>query len=124
VRLAVALFGELEARGIAGPPVVLTQAATLARYNKLSRLNAIRAGAAGVDDGLAPSFGRAVVNRQAKMIRGSDSGSGRCGADRVRRNAVSGTGHVCAPAVWGRLRPTSRSESAGRGARRAGVDGR
>jgi len=95
VRLAVVLFGELEARGIAGPPVVLTHASALARYNSLSRLNAIRAGAAALMLDIAPSLGRAVVNRHAKTISAATLIADDAALTAFVESAVSGTGHVC-----------------------------
>jgi 5-(hydroxymethyl)furfural/furfural oxidase len=102
VRLAVALFREMEARGISGPPMVLTQAATLARYNRLSRLNAIRAGAAALMLDIAPSLGRAVVNHQAKMIPAATLIGDDAALTAFVENAVSGTGHVCGTCRMGR----------------------
>jgi 5-(hydroxymethyl)furfural/furfural oxidase len=95
VRLAIALFGQLEAKGIAGPPVALTHASALARYNSISRLNAIRAGAAALMLDIAPSLGRAVVNRQAKMIPAATLIGDDAALIEFVENAVSGTGHVC-----------------------------
>ena len=95
VRLAVALFGDLETKGVAGPPALLSQAATLARYNRISRLNAIRAGAAALMMDVAPAFGRAVLHRQAKMIPAATLIADDVALAEFVEDAVSGTGHVC-----------------------------
>jgi 5-(hydroxymethyl)furfural/furfural oxidase len=102
VRLAVALFGELEATGIAGPPVVLTRASALARYNSISRRNAIRAGAAALMLDIAPSLGRAVLNRQAKMISAATLIADEAALTSFVESAVIGTGHVCGTCRMGR----------------------
>jgi 5-(hydroxymethyl)furfural/furfural oxidase len=51
---------------------------------------------------IAPSFGRAVVNRQAKMISAVTLVADDAALTAFVENAVSGTGHVCGTCRMGR----------------------
>lgn len=95
MRLAVEIYETLERQGLCGPPVVLTEAAGLARYNNVTRWNGIRAGAAATMLDMAPRLGAAVLNRLAKMVDARALVSDDAALTDFVERAVSGTGHVC-----------------------------
>jgi 5-(hydroxymethyl)furfural/furfural oxidase len=92
VRLAVELFESPEVAGICGPPVILTKPGAIMRYNRLSRVNALRGLLAAAALDIAPvrteralravsgmRSARAIADNEtdlANYLRGSVVGSG------------------------------------------------
>lgn len=101
VVLAVRMLESLEAAGLTGPPVLLADAGGLARYNNVSRLNALRAAAAVAMLRIAPPLGRRVLDRLARMV---PAGALVKDEDRLTefiQRTVTGTGHVCGTCKMG-----------------------
>lgn len=96
MRLAAELYSRI--RDTAGDPMVLTQAASIARlmrFNEPTRANAVRAGMAAALMDLAPATARRWISRHARMVRAA---SVLCDDDALAEFAlasVSGAGHLC-----------------------------
>ncbi len=102
VRMAVELFESPEVAGICGAPVVLTNPATIMRYNSLSRLNALRGLLAAAAMDIAPARTERAVRavggmRSARAIVDNETEL----ADYVRSRSI-GSGHPTGTCRMGR----------------------
>jgi 5-(hydroxymethyl)furfural/furfural oxidase len=103
MRLATGLFGADTLKNICGDAFVLTDASRLARYNRISRGNALRAHLAAACVDLSPGLGLTLL-RQLADVR---SAAALCGNDAeitaFAKECVTGTGHLCGTARMGRM---------------------
>jgi 5-(hydroxymethyl)furfural/furfural oxidase len=102
VRLAVELFETPEVGGICGPPVILTNPGAIMRYNRLSRMNALRGLLAAAALDIAPARTERAVRtlsgmRSARAIADSESDL----KDYLRRSVI-GSGHPTGTCRMGR----------------------
>lgn len=95
VRLAVDMFQSLQAAGLTSSPIVLTEAAGLARYNNVSWWNAVRSRAAATTLSIAPPIGTALLARLAKMVPAVPLAADDAALTAFIQRAISGTAHVC-----------------------------
>lgn len=93
--MSAALFAEPEMREVTEEPMIISRAAGLQRFNKVSRLNAFRGWCAASLLATAPAAGRAVLRRLAHMTPLSDLLQSEEALDQFVRNGVVGMGHVC-----------------------------
>jgi 5-(hydroxymethyl)furfural/furfural oxidase len=119
-RLATEIFDSAALRSICGEAFVLTNANRLMRYNAVTRANALRAGIAAAIADANPRLGLSLLRRFGRVetiaaIHASGD------IERIVRDSVTGTGHVCGTCRMGR--PDDRLAVCDEHARVYGVDG-
>jgi 5-(hydroxymethyl)furfural/furfural oxidase len=102
VRFAVELFESREVAGICGPPVILTNPGAIMRYNRLSRMNALRGLLAAAALDIAPARTERMLRkvsgmRSARAIADDETEL----ADYLRRSVI-GSGHPTGTCRMGR----------------------
>lgn len=120
VRFALSLFSELTEAGVIGPPLMMTEAERLMRYNHLSKRNAVRALVAAAALTIVPPLGQRMLHRLARLSPARALLSDECQLDAFVRTA-SGVGHVCGTCRMGSPGdPTTVVDPAGKV---CGIDG-
>ncbi len=93
VRMAVDLFESPEVSGICGPPVILSNPAAIMRYNRLTRMNALRGLLAAAALDIAPVRTERMLRRVSGMRSAREIADNETELADYLRRSVIGSGH-------------------------------